>query len=171
MKKFFLWHHIYLAMNSLAIRAASVRDVPFIVEIRLGALTEEENRGFFSPEFAIIFSTEKMREVGGSGNRLKDGFEVFLVEDEGRLVGYMMLKVDGDYGYIDNIVVAKEEQRKGVGRTLVAYAEVLAKSKGCHLMKTETTENAYGISWKPYGFWKKNGMRRYWRAISYSLRF
>ena len=81
-------------MNSLAIRAASVRDVPFIVGTRLGALTEEEIRGFSSPEFATTSSTEKMRNVRGSGNRLKDGFEVFLAEDEGRLVGYMMLKVD-----------------------------------------------------------------------------
>jgi ribosomal protein S18 acetylase RimI-like enzyme len=90
---------------------------------------------------------------------LKDDFEVFLAEDEGRLVGYMMFKVEGGSGYIDDIVVAKEEQRRGIGKALVAYAEGVAKSKGCHLMKTGTTENADGVPWKSYGFWMKMGYK------------
>lgn len=146
-------------MNSLVIRAASIRDVPFIVKIRLGALTKKEICGFSAPEFATTSSTKKMRELWSSGNKLKDGVEVFLAEYEGKVVGYMMLKVKGDSGYIDDIVVAKEEQGNGIGRALVAYAEVLAKSEGCHLMKTDTTENINGIPWKSYDFWIKMGYK------------
>lgn len=144
-------------MNSLLVRAASIRDVPFIVRIRLGALTKKEIHGFSAQELATTSSTKKMRELWGSGNRLKDGCEVFLAEDGGKMVGYMMFKVEGDSGYIDDIVVAKEEQGKGVGRALVAYAEDLAKSEGCHFMKTATTENADGAPWRSYDFWIRMG--------------
>ena len=93
----------------------------------------------------------------GSGNKLKDDAEVFVAEKKGMLIGYMMLKVEGDSGYIDDIVVAKKEQGKGVGCALVRYAEAFAKSKNCHIMKTDTTENADGVSWKSYNFWIKMG--------------
>jgi N-acetylglutamate synthase-like GNAT family acetyltransferase len=144
-------------MNSLIIRAASVRDVPSIVRIRLRTLNEEEIRGFSSPDSASTSSTKKMLEIWGSGNKLKDDAEVFVAEKKGMLIGYMMLKVEGNSGYIDDIVVAIKEQRKGVGCALVRYAEAFAKSKNCHIMKTDTTENADGVPWKSYNFWIKMG--------------
>ena len=144
-------------MNPLVIRAASIRDVPLIVKIRLRTLNEEEIRGFSSLEFATTSSTKKMLEMWSSGNKLKDEAEVFVAEKKGRLVGYMMLKGEGDSGYIDDIVVAKKEQGKGVGCTLVRYAEALAKSRNCHIMKTDTAENADGVPWKSYNFWIKMG--------------
>ena len=33
------------------------------------------------------------------------------------------------------------------------YVEKIAKSKDCHFMKTDTTENVSGIPWKAYSFW------------------
>jgi len=144
-------------MTSLVIRAASVKDVPSIVRIRLAALAEEEIRGFSAPEFATYSSTEELRKAWSRENRLKDGFEVFVAEDEGRLVGFIVFKMERDYGYIDNIVVSKEKQGKGAGRALVAYVEDIAKSKGCYLIKTDTTENTDGVPWKSYGFWIRMG--------------
>jgi ribosomal protein S18 acetylase RimI-like enzyme len=144
-------------MAYLMIRAATIKDIPSIVRVRLATLNEEDICGFSAPEFAFTSSTEKLREVWSGGNRLKDGFEVFVAEDKGRLVGYMMCKVEGDSGYIDNIVVAREEQGKGIGKALVSYVESVAKSEGCSLMKTDTTENANGIAWRSYGFWTKMG--------------
>lgn len=144
-------------MTSLVIRAAAVKDVSSIVRIRLEALTEQEIRGFSAPEFATCSSAEELRKMWSKENRLKDGFEVFVAEDEGKMVGFIVFKMERDYAYIDNIVVAKEEQGKGIGRTLVAYVEGMAKSKGCYLMKTETTENADGVPWKSYSFWIRMG--------------
>jgi len=144
-------------MTSLVIRAAAVKDVSSIVRIRLTALTEEEIRGFSAPEFATYSSIEELRKVWSRENRLKDGFEVFVAEDEGKMVGFIVFKMERDSGCIDNIVVVKEEQGKGIGRALVAYVEGIAKSKGCYLMKTDTTENADGVPWKSYSFWKIMG--------------
>ena len=144
-------------MSSLVIRAATIRDISSIVKIRLKTLTAEEISGFSAPEFATTSSNEKLLKVWDKGNRLKAGFEVFLAEDDGRLVGYMMFKVEGNSGYIDDIVVAKEEQGKGIGRALVTYAEGVAKSQECYLMKTDTTENANGVAWRSYNFWLRMG--------------
>jgi GNAT superfamily N-acetyltransferase len=80
-----------------------------------------------------------------------------LAEAEGEIVGFTTFKMEHDYGCIDNIVFAKEEQGKGIGRALVAYVEGIARVQGCYLMKTETTENADGVPWKSYRFWTRMG--------------
>ena len=144
-------------MTSIMIRKATARDIPSIVKVRLITLTKEELRGFSSPEFAYTSSIEGLQKTWGSRNRLKDGFEVFVAETEGRLVGYIMFKIEGDSGYIDDVVVAKEEQGKGIGRALVVYVEDIAKAKGCLFMKSDTTESTAGVPWRSYGFWTRMG--------------
>jgi ribosomal protein S18 acetylase RimI-like enzyme len=140
-------------MTPMIIRPAAVEDVSSIVRVRLGAITEQEIKGFLAPEFALYSSIEKLRTNWDKENRLKDGFEVFVAEAEGKIVGFIVFKMKRNYGYIDNIVVAKEEQRKGIGRKLVAYVEKFAKSQGIYKMMTDTTENAEGNPWKSYSFW------------------
>jgi ribosomal protein S18 acetylase RimI-like enzyme len=139
------------------IRAATVKDISSIVKIRLAALTEEEIRGFSAPESATYLSIAELRKAWSRRNRLTDDFEVLVAEAEGKLVGFIVFKMERDYGYIDNIVVSKKEQGKGIGSALVAYVEGIAKSKGCYLMKTDTTENANGVPWKAYSFWTRMG--------------
>jgi ribosomal protein S18 acetylase RimI-like enzyme len=140
------------------IRAASVKDVPSIVKVRLAAVSEEEIHGFSAPDFTSTYTlTEELRKNWSRENKLKEGFEVFVAETEGRIVGFIVFKMERYYGYIDNIVVAKEKQGKETGRALVAYVEGIAKSKGCDLMKTDTSENADGVPWKSYSFWTRMG--------------
>ena len=146
-------------MTSLTVRAATVKDVSSIVRIRLTALTDEELHGFSAPESAIYSSTEKLQQVWDRENTLKDGLEVFVAEDAGTIVGFIVFKIERDYGYIDNLIVAKEKQGKGIGRELVTYVEDMTKSDGCHLIRTDTTQNADGVPWKSYGFWTHVGYR------------
>ena len=142
---------------ALKIRAATKEDIHSMVKLRLATLTNDEVRGFSAPEFAFTSSTAKLRGVWGQENKLKDGFEVFIGEAKSRLVGYIMFKTEGNFGYIDDIVVDKQEQGKGIGKALVGYVEDLAKSKGCSIMKTDTTEDANGVAWRSYGFWIRMG--------------
>ena len=145
-------------MIPLSIRESTVEDVSPLVQIRLAAISEKEILGFSAPEFTAAYSsTEKLRKMWSRENRLKNGFEVFVAEDEGKIVGFIVFKMERDCGCIDNIVIAKGEQGKGIGRALVAYVEGIAKSKGCYLMKTDTSENADGVPWKSYDFWIKMG--------------
>lgn len=95
-----------LVMASWTIRAAAVGDIPSIVRVRLTALTEEEIRGFSTPEFATFSSAEELGNAWTAENRLRDGFEVFVAAADGEIVGFIVFKVERDYGYIDNIVVS-----------------------------------------------------------------
>ena len=122
-----------LSMASLVIRPASTRDVPAIVEIRLGALTQEEISEFGVPEDNLCSSIEKLRGMWDRDNLLLDGFEVFVAENGGMVIGFIVFTMKGNDN-IDNVIVAKEEQGKGVGRSLVEYVEDLAKSRGFLLL-------------------------------------
>jgi len=143
-------------MLASKIRSATISDVPSIVEIRLGAVTDEDVSEFGVPEDSLYSSITKLREMWDFGNRLKDGFEVFVVEEQGKVIGFIVFNMKGDDN-IDNIVVAKSEQGKGVGRALVEFVEGLALSRGFSVLKTDTTESALGVPWKAYGFWRKMG--------------
>ena len=144
-------------MSSLTIRPASIGDHKSIVKIRLDALTEEELVGFSIPDANLYWSNEKLKELWDKENRLKDKSEVFVAEVNGKIIGFIFLNMEVVDDNIDNIIVAKEEQGKGIGRALVEYVEKLAKSRGFSCITTDTTENEKGVPWKAYGFWKRMG--------------
>ncbi len=144
-------------MPSSVIRPASIIDVASIVEIRVGALTEDELSGFVVPGESLYSSVKKLRDEWDTENRLKDGLEVFVAENMGEVIGFIVYNMEDPDDNIDNLVVAKQEQGKGIGRALVEYIERLAKSRGFDIITTDTTENAQGIPWKAYGFWKRMG--------------
>jgi len=143
-------------MSSLIIRPASIRDIPSIVEIRLGAVTVEDISEFGVPEYNFYSSIEKLQKMWDKENLLTDGFEVFVAENDGEVIGFIVFTMKGSDN-IDNIVVAKEEQGMGVGRALVEYVEDLAKSRGFNVIGTDTTENSKGVAWRAYGFWRRMG--------------
>ena len=89
-------------------------------------------------------------------NLLLDGFEVFVAENGGMVIGFIVFTMKGNDN-IDNVIVAKEEQGKGVGRSLVEYVEDLAKSRGFFVIRTDTTESVNGVPWKAYDFWRRMG--------------
>jgi GNAT superfamily N-acetyltransferase len=145
-------------MSLLLIRPATIQDITHIVRIRLETLTDEEIAGFTAPEFTITYtSSEELRKVWDKDNRMKDGFEVFIAEKDRTIVGFIVYGLEQDYGCIDNVLVTKQEQGTGIGRALVTHIENLVKSQGYSLMKTDTSENASGVPWKAYGFWRKMG--------------
>jgi GNAT superfamily N-acetyltransferase len=146
-----------IIMSTLVIRPASITDVSSIVKVRLGAFTEEEVSGFIIPGKSLYKSVERLRRIWDKENLLKEGYEVFVAESEAKVVGFIVYHMRSSDDNIDNVVVTKEEQGKGVGRALIEYVEALAKSRSINIMSTDTTENAEGVPWKSYGFWRKMG--------------
>ena len=146
-------------MLSFVIRPASKKDIPSIVEIRKGALLEKQLFGFCVPDDNLYSSIEELSKNWNKGNNLKDGYEIFVAESNDKVIGFIVYNMENCNDNIDNIVVAKEEQRKGVGRNLVEYIESLAESRGFDIITTDTTENSNGVPWKAYGFWKKLGYK------------
>jgi ribosomal protein S18 acetylase RimI-like enzyme len=153
-------------MYSLIVRPASISDVSSIIKIRLEALTEEELDGFTVPNANLYWTNEKINESWDKENKLKDNSEVFVAEDNGRVIGFIIFNQEVSDDNIDNIVVEKQEQGKGVGKALVKYVEELAKSRGFDFITTDTTENSMGVLWKAYGFWKKMGYKDTGRRIA-----
>jgi ribosomal protein S18 acetylase RimI-like enzyme len=143
----------------LIIRNATPGDIRSIVKVSLTSATEEEVKGFSAPEWVTYSSPKNLRKAWTRDNRLKDGSEVIVAEKNGKIVGFIVFKIESDHGYIDNIDIVKDEQRKGIGRALVEHVENVAKASGHSIMKTDTTENAEGIPWKSYGFWTKIGYK------------
>jgi len=144
---------------NLIIRKATAKDIPSIVKVRRTAFTKEEVKGFSTTTPSIYYSIEELSEAWDHDNVLKGGWEVVVAENDQKIVGFIVIKMDRDCGYIENINIAKDMQEKGVGRALVTYVEEVAKSEGIHVMKTDTTENASGTPWKSYTFWKKLGYK------------
>ncbi len=144
-------------MNSLTIRPASITDVSSIVGVRLGALSKEELSGFSVPGDSLYSSTDMLRKAWRKGNILEGGFEVFVAESEEKVIGFISYNMISGDDNIDNVIVAREQRGKGVGRALVEYVEKLAMSRGYDVMRTGTAENAVGVPWKAYCFWRRMG--------------
>ncbi len=143
----------------LVIRKATVEDIPSIVKVRRTAFTQEGVRGFTIPEPSIYYTCRGLRVAWDKENVLKDGLQIVVAENNHKIVGFIVFKVERDCGNIDNINVAKNSQGKGVGKALVAYAEETAKAAGASKMQTDTTENAQRKPWKSYHFWTRMGYR------------
>lgn len=158
-------------MTSLVIRPASIADVVSIVEARKGALTDEEISGYSIPGDNIYFSINKLRKTWDRDNRLENGFEIFVAESKGKVIGFIVYNMEDRDDNIDNLVVAIQEQGKGVGRALVEYLEKLVKSRGFDVITTDTTENAKGVPWKAYGFWKRMGYEDNGKRLSTKFDF
>ena len=148
-----------LASRSTAIRPASIADIPSIVKIRLRSVREEELIGFSIPNSNLYWSNNRLKEDWIKKNKLKDGIEVFVAEKKEQIVGFIFFNINNLDDNIDNIVVSKNERKKGIGRALVEYVEGLARSRGLDIITTDTTENINGIPWKAYDFWKKMGYK------------
>lgn len=144
-------------MEKVIIRKATVDDVSAIVMTRLTSASETEIKGFGAPEWIDDWSLVKLRTMWAEENKLKDGSEIVVAEKGGRVVGFIVFKVESDYVYIDDVYVTKDEQRKGIGKSLVEYVEKVAVASRCFCIRTDTTENTEGVPWKSYGFRTRMG--------------
>ena len=143
----------------LVVRPASITDIPSIIEIRLEAFTDEEISGYIVPGENLYKSEEKLKKMWNKENRLKDGSEIFVASAMEKIVGFIVFNMKNRDDNIDNIIVSRKEQRKGIGKALVEHIEQLAKSRGLEIITTDTTENSQGFPWKSYEFWKKMGYK------------
>src|SRR5271166_3294580 len=75
--------------------------------------------------------------------RIADG-QTWVLEDAGRIAGILVLEEGADGFLLDNIAVLPEYQGKGLGRTLIEFAEAEARRRGyreirlyTHVLMTE----------------------------------
>jgi len=86
----------------------------------------------------------------------------FLVEREGRILGFFQLRVGDGTADVSMIFVAPEALRSGLGRRLWAHLENTARSAGAARLEVDSDPHAEGFYWAM-------GMRRTGHAPSGSI--
>lgn len=74
-------------------------------------------------------------------------------ERGGALVGMAHFHIIGGVGHLDQLLVAKEHQSRGVGSGLLNEFESRCRAEGCHKLTLETAE------YQARGFYEKHGFR------------
>ena len=140
------------------IRPATKLDIPSIVRCNLTAKGDEEIIGYGSPFAQRTFaSEERLGKVWGSGNEV-DGELAYVYEENGKVVAYVLIRVDPDAIELDNIDVTKDFQGKRIGEALVRFVEDLARGLAKKYVTLGTSRNQEtGKPWRSYGFWLKMG--------------
>lgn len=146
-------------MRPLVIRDATTNDIPAMVKVRRTAFTAKEVRGFTAPERSIFYSQRKLKKAWIKENQIVDGWKILVAEGSEGVAGFIVFKTEDGICYIDNVNIAKNSQRMGVGKALVSNVEEIARSQGIHTIRTDTTENAEGKPWKSYVFWIRMGYK------------
>jgi len=140
------------------IRPATRMDIPSIVWCNLTAKTDEEIIGYGPPSAQRTFANkERLERAWGSGNEV-DGELAYVHEENGKVVAYVLIRVDPDAIELDNIDVSRNFQRKRIGEALVRFVEDLARDLAKKYVTLGTSRNQKtGKPWRSYGFWLKMG--------------
>ena len=75
-----------------------------------------------------------------------------LAKHDGQIVGQIKCDVSQGVAKIDSLLVAKDQQGRGVGSSLLQAAEKQIKELGAHKVSLET-----GVNWSAKDFYEKNG--------------
>jgi predicted N-acetyltransferase YhbS len=62
----------------------------------------------------------------------------FIAEQQGRLVGSVLVRITGTTGYFGMLAVEPAVQRSGIGRALREHVEAYCKARGCLQMTLRT---------------------------------
>jgi len=110
-----------------------------------------------TPDQRIFIDEVKLKSEWGAENHVGEGL-VYVFEEEGRVVAYVVILVEADAVELDNIDVAGTFQRRGIGRTMVDFVEGLARKLGKSYVTLGTSRStSSGRPWKSYDFWLRLG--------------
>jgi ribosomal protein S18 acetylase RimI-like enzyme len=132
-------------------------DIPQIVGCNRTSKNSRELIGYAPPPDKRVFSDEDKLRLNWQNNNT-DAEQVYVFEAGDRVLAYVHVRVDPDAVELDNIDVAGDHQRKGLGKAMVGFVETLARNLGKHYVTLGTSRNTRtGKAWKSYGFWKGLG--------------
>ncbi|MBN2005740.1 MAG: GNAT family acetyltransferase [Anaerolineae bacterium] len=69
----------------------------------------------------------------------------FVGELAGQVVATVMAGYEGHRGWINYLAVAPERQRQGIGRQMMAHAEVALRALGCPKINLQVRETNLGV--------------------------
>ena len=88
----------------------------------------------------VCYMLDRFQSKGAISAQIKDeGFRYFLIEEEGRYIGYLGVQLKGEELFLSKIYVRSSERKKGFGKRAVHFLEDLARRH--HLKKISLTVN------------------------------
>lgn len=123
------------------IRPATKYDIPQIVRIDQTTVSDAELVGYGAPAEKRVFANEDKLRAVWTGNAV-EGLTMYVYEEEERIFGFTLIRVDPDSVELDDIIVAIEHQRTGIGTAMVEFVENLARNLGKQHVTLGTTRNS-----------------------------
>jgi ribosomal protein S18 acetylase RimI-like enzyme len=71
---------------------------------------------------------------------LDQAAQVFVFEEEGQVLGYIILMISGKVGRIANLAVDPAFHKRGIGRALINHALTYFRQQGLELVRIETND-------------------------------
>ena len=101
--------------------------------------------------------------------------QIFLIENETDVLGYYVLKIDGELGLLDALFVHPNAIGEGLGKRLLEHCTALAKVQNVKIIRVESDPNAV-LFYQSYGFLLKDKKessiaKRYLPVLEKSLQF
>lgn len=120
----------------------------------LNALAEHHNevsknfKGAYpkKPVEKTLASFEKDIESGRS--------RIEVIEEDGRILGFCKIDLEGSEGKVDYLIVLKETRGKGFGKILLDRAMEIFREKGISMIEVRVVDGNDAI-----GFYEKQGFR------------
>ena len=78
----------------------------------------------------------------------------FKATEEGKLLGYILIKHEAGIIYVESIITAESARGRGIGTLLIKKAETLGKKLGAHRIWLVT-----GKDWPENAFYLKTGFK------------
>ena len=100
---------------------------------RLSAFASEINQDYYEPIIGpkqVAYHLEKFLSVEAMKNQLNDGYEYFVLENEGVLLGFFAFFPRKDVLYLSKFYTHKDYRGQGYGRRMLEFIKEQAKQKG-----------------------------------------
>jgi GNAT superfamily N-acetyltransferase len=129
----------------LSIRPLQAADIPQVSALIRNTLLLTNLRDYDLEAIQAMMSTFSTQAVGALARRR----EMFVGQEAGRLSGVLGLEA----GEVYTFFVAPDRQGRGVGRSLLSFAESLARKRGVKELRVSASLTAVG-------FYERLGYRR-----------
>src|SRR5690606_35624813 len=118
--------------------ASALRFVPVTSDSQIASVAELAHEIWYEYYPPLIgraqvdYMVSKFQSPAALAQQLADGYEYFLVEREGRLIGYFAVLVKGEEQslFLSKLYVLQRERRSGTGRRAMEFIEQLARDRG-----------------------------------------
>ena len=97
---------------------------------------------------------------------------IMLAAYEGSdIIGAALIKLLGGVAYLEQLIVANNYRRKGIGSELMNKFEEISRKKGCHKLTLKTTDKIPGTVdfYRKHGFEVEATMKKYYFKLDWVI--